>query len=82
MSADLEVVEADGPMQRRGAVDLRGVDVGLPLQQRTHSVPVALHGGVGHLAAGRAGVADASSIDYTEHSEVRLEPTCGASVGS
>ena len=51
----LEVVAVDRPMQRGGAIDLRRLHVGLLLQQRAESGLVALHHGVGDVAAARRG---------------------------
>ena len=51
----LEVVAIDGPVQRGRAVGLRGVDVGVLLEQRAQRGSVALHHGVGDITlAGRA----------------------------
>ena len=46
----LEVVAIDGPVERRRAVDLRCVDVGVLLQQPAQRGLVAFHRRVGHLA--------------------------------
>jgi len=45
--AIFDIIFISGPMQRRGAIALRRVDVDLLREQRTHRIPIALHSGIG-----------------------------------
>ena len=47
-----QIVAVDRPVQRRGSIHLRGVDIGLRRQQLAEGRGVALHDCVGHIAAG------------------------------
>ena len=49
-----QIVSANSPVERGGAVNLRRIDIGLPLQQGAHSLFIPLHGGVRQIASGCA----------------------------
>ena len=57
--------DAHGPVERGGAVDLRRIDVGLPLQQGAHGVPIRLHGRVRHSLRRGADTAGRQQHDQT-----------------
>ena len=43
---NFQIIRAHRPMQRRRAINLWGIYIGLPLQQETHSLLISLHGRV------------------------------------
>ena len=49
-----QVIQADRPMERRGAIGLRGIYIRLFLQQGTHSRLITLHRGVRQVTNGSA----------------------------